>query len=155
MTFKESTLEGYFEHPIIKTDDTLTAISSAMLNAKTSLLKKHGVSFQQYTILKTLYLSKGKPASIKSLTLKMFDKMSNTSRLVAKLEKKGLIKRKVSDSDRRQVEIIISNIGEKVFRTAAKELSEAILNSYKSLTNVELTELLKFLAKIKSCKNDL
>ena len=155
MTFKETTLEGYFEHPIVKTDDTLMVIASAMLNAKTSLLKKHGVSFQQYTILKTLYLSKGKPASIKTLTLEMFDKMSNTSRLVAKLEKKGLIKRKISDSDRRQVEIIISKIGEKVFIKAALELSEAILTSYKSFTNVELTEFQKFLSKVKSFKNNL
>ena len=155
MTFKETTLEGYFEHPIVKTDDTLMVIASAMLNAKTSLLKKHGVSFQQYTILKTLYLSKGKPASIKTLTLEMFDKMSNASRLVAKLEKKGLIKRKISDSDRRQVEIIISKIGEKVFIKAALELSEAILTSYKSFTNVELTEFQKFLSKVKSFKNNL
>jgi Transcriptional regulators len=155
MTVKETTLEGYFEHPIVKTDNTLMVITSAMLNAKTSLLKKHGVSFQQYTILKTLYLSKGKPASIKTLTLEMFDKMSNTSRLVAKLEKKGLIKRKISDSDRRQVEIIISKIGEKVFIKAALELSEAILTSYKSFTNIELTEFQKFLSKVKSFKNDL
>ena len=59
MTIKETDLEGGFEHPIVQTDDAIMVVASAMLNAKTSLLKKHGVSFQQYIILKTLYLSKG------------------------------------------------------------------------------------------------
>ncbi len=152
MTFKETDLEGGFEHPIVQTDDAIMAVASAMLNAKTSLLKKHGVSFQQYIILKTLYLTKGKPASIKSLTEEMFDKMSNTSRLVAKLEKKGFVIRKISDSDRRQVEIKISKSGEKVFEKAAKELNQKIINTYKTLSQTEIGNFLKILLKLKSLK---
>lgn len=154
MTFKETTLEGYFEHPVVKTDDAIMAVASAMLNAKTSLLKKYGVSFQQYIILKTLYSTRGQPASIKSLTLEMFDKMSNTSRLVAKLEKKGFIKRKISDSDRRQVEIKISDNGEKVFTKAAIELNEAILNTYDSLDRKELINFQETLLKLKALNID-
>ena len=150
MTFKETDLEGDFEHPIVQTDDALMVVASAMLNAKTSLLKKHGVSFQQYIILKTLYLTKGKPASIKSLTEEMFDKMSNTSRLVAKLEKKNFIIRKISDSDRRQVEIKISKTGEKVFEKAAKELNQKIISTYKSMTKAEIANFLKVLERLKA-----
>ncbi len=152
MRFKETNLEGGFEHPVVKTDDAIMSVASAMLNAKTSLLKKHGVSFQQYIILKTLHFAKGKPASIKSLTEEMFDKMSNTSRLVAKLEKKGFVERKVSSLDRRQVEIKINKAGEKVFTEAALELNEAILNAYQPLNKTELSTFLKILLKLKALK---
>lgn len=154
MRFKETDLEGGFEHPIICADDAIMAVASSMLNAKTSLLKKHGVSFQQYIILKTLYLANGEPASIKTLTEEMFDKMSNTSRLVAKLEKKGFVVRRISDLDRRQVEIKISKAGQKVFERAAKELNHRILVSYKSLNKVELAEFLKTLLKLQAMKLD-
>jgi len=152
MSFKETNLEGGFEHPIVKTDDAIMSVASAMLNAKTSLLKKHGVSFQQYIILKTLHFAKGKPASIKSLPEEMFDKMSNTSRLVAKLEKKGFVERKINLSDRRQVEIKISENGEKVFSAAALELNQAILKAYQPLKKTELSKFLKTLLKLKALK---
>ncbi len=149
MRFKETNLEGGFEHPVVKTDDAIMSVASTMLNAKTSLLKKHGVSFQQYIILKTLHFAKGRPASIKTLTEEMFDKMSNTSRLVAKLEKKGFVERKISVLDRRQVEIKISEDGEKVFTKAALELNKAILNTYEPLNKTELARFLKTLLKLK------
>ncbi len=150
MRFKETNSEGSFEHQIVKTDDAIMAIASMMLSAKTSLLKKYEISFQQYIILKTLHNEKGKPASIKTLKAKMFDKMSNTSRLVAKLEKKGFIIRKISNLDRRQVEIRISTNGEKVFIKAAKELNQKILSSYNNSFNQgEITNFLKTLLKLK------
>jgi len=152
MRFKETNLEGGFEHPIVTTDDAIMSVASSMLNVKTSLLKKHGVSFQQYVILKTLYFAKGKPASIKTLTEEMFDKMSNTSRLVAKLEKKGFVERKISDLDRRQVEVKISKEGEKVFTKAALELNQSILKAYEPLNKAELAKFLKTLLKLKSLK---
>jgi len=152
MRFKETSDEGVFEHPVVKTDDAIMSVASAMLNAKTSLLKKHGVSFQQYIILKTLHFAKGKPASIKTLTEEMFDKMSNTSRLVAKLEKKGFVERKISVSDRRQVEIKISEDGEKVFTEAATELNQSILDIYQPINQAELAKFLKTLLKLKALK---
>ena len=80
----------------------------------------------------------------------MFDKMSNTSRLVAKLEKKNFIIRKISDSDRRQVEIKISKTGEKVFEKAAKELNQKIISTYKSMTKAEIANFLKVLERLKA-----
>jgi len=152
MKFKETNLKGSFEHPVIRTDDAIMAVASEMLNAKTSILKKYDVSFQQYIILKTLYFTKGESASIKSLTEEMFDRMSNTSRLVAKLEKKAFIKRKISDSDRRQVEIRITKEGEKIFIKGALALNEAIFTMYKSLGTGELDNLLETLLKLRRLK---
>jgi len=150
MSFKEPYSKGSFEHPVImKTDDAIMALASEMLTKKSALLKKYDLSFQQYTILRTLIITEGKPASIKSLTEEMLDKMSNTSRLVTKLEKKGFVDRKISATDRRQVAVVITETGENIFKEAVEELNKVIFSAYQSLDDAELTTLLKSLQKLK------
>ncbi len=150
MSFKGPHPEGSFEHPIeMETDDAIMSLASEVLTKKSSLLKKYDLSFQQFIILKTLSNSEGKPASIKSLTEEMLDKMSNTSRLVAKLEKKNFVDRKVSAVDRRQVSIIITESGNRIFKEAANEMNKAIFSAYQSLSPSEMTDLLKLILKLK------
>ncbi len=151
MSFKEPLFEGSFEHPVVmKTDDAIMVLASEMLTKKSSLLKKYDLSFQQYLILRTLNLARGKPASIKSLTEEMLDKMSNTSRLVAKLAKKGFVDRKISAFDRRQVEVFITQTGGNIFKEATEALNKVILSAYQPLSNAELTDLLNSLLKLKA-----
>ncbi|MCG3167289.1 MAG: Transcriptional regulator SlyA [Bacteroidia bacterium] len=74
-------------------------------------LKPHGITQQQYNILRILRGQHPKPASIKLLKERMMDKMSDASRLVEKLRIKGLIDRKVCKADRRNVDVIINEKG--------------------------------------------
>ncbi len=151
MSFKEPHPRGFFEHPVLQeTDGAIMALASEMLAKKSSLLKKYDLSFQQYVILRTLNVTEGKPASIKSLTEEMLDKMSNTSRLVAKLEKKGFVNRKTSALDRRQVEVFITDSGKINYEEASQALNKVIFSAYDPLNKNELTTLLKMLLKLKT-----
>jgi len=83
-----------------------TIFTAAWLNQRSAQsLKATGLSLQQFNILRILRGRAGKPATIKLLTERMLDKMSNASRLVDKLKEKGLVERQECPSDRRRVDI--------------------------------------------------
>lgn len=75
------------------------------------IMKPFGISLQQFNILRILKGQHPQPAPLKLLTERMIDKMSNTSRLVEKLVKKGLVERKTCEVNRRQVDILITQKG--------------------------------------------
>ena len=89
---------------ILFTSNWLNAIQSRMLKA-------HGISPQQYNILRILRGQHPDPATINLLRERMLDKMSNASRLVEKLRQKGLVERRVCESDRRAVDVLITDEG--------------------------------------------
>lgn len=74
-------------------------------------LKPFGITPPQYNILRILRGQHPKPATVKLLSNRMLDKMSNASRLVETLRKKNLIIRNLCPNDRRQVEIKITELG--------------------------------------------
>lgn len=75
------------------------------------LLSTYGITGQQFNILRIL---KGQhPNSISATELKhrMLDKNSDVSRLLNRLEKKGLITKRNCESDRRATDIFITDQG--------------------------------------------
>jgi len=78
---------------------------------QTQLLRKHGISPQQYNVLRILRGKYPEPATVAYIQDRMLDKMSNASRLVDKLVLKLLVERKPCLQDRRQVDIFITEGG--------------------------------------------
>lgn len=74
-------------------------------------LKPFGISPQQFNVLRILRGSNPKPLMLGDIASRMIDKNSNATRLVEKLRLKGLVKREVCESNRRQVDIIITPKG--------------------------------------------
>lgn len=74
-------------------------------------LKPFGISMQQYNVLRILRGQKGKPANLSTIQERMINKMSNTTRLVDKLIEKGYSDRSICESNRRKVEINITQKG--------------------------------------------
>ena len=136
---------------IIKTDKRLplpkrTMIHFALVSNKIReafgiALKPYDMSEQQFNVLRILRGQKGNPANLSTINERMVTKMSNTTRLVDKLISKGYVKRNVCASNRRKVEIFITNTGE----TALIEMDKAIANAerelIKSFTSDELKKL--------------
>ena len=75
------------------------------------LLKPFGLSLQQFNILRILRGQHPNPATLGLLQERMLDKNSNASRLVDKLKLKKLVERVECKSDRRQVDILITEKG--------------------------------------------
>jgi DNA-binding MarR family transcriptional regulator len=76
-----------------------------------SILKKFDITMQQYNILRIIRGAHPKPVTIKYVRERMLDKMSDVSRVVEKLREKGLINRKECASDRRNVDITLTETG--------------------------------------------
>ncbi len=75
------------------------------------LLKPYDISHEQYNILRIL--KGGHPAAycLQDVQRRMLNRTSNATRLVEKLRKKGLVSRRSSKTNRRKVDIRITNQG--------------------------------------------
>jgi DNA-binding MarR family transcriptional regulator len=120
--------------------------TAAWLNQETSrVLKPYGISVQQFNILRILRGMNPKPATIKTLTERMIDKMSNASRLVDKLEQKGLVTRTECDKDRRRVDVSITQKGLELIDNASDSMEKQMHVKAGTLTTemaVQLNDLL-------------
>ena len=67
--------------------------------------------------LRILRGQKGNPINLQDIQERMVNKMSNTTRLVDKLIKRGFVKRNICKENRRKVEIVITDIGFRNFKT--------------------------------------
>ena len=81
----------------------------------------------------------------------MIDKMSNASRLVEKLKQKGMLERRACPSDRRQVEVLLTEKGRKVLEVASQAISAANRDTFSNLTVEEAKSLNCLLDKIRTC----
>jgi len=73
-------------------------------------LKPYGITMQQYNVLRILR-GAGEPLSTSIIRERMLDKMSDTSRMVDRLHTKGLVVRKTCPSDKRLVDVTLSDAG--------------------------------------------
>jgi len=84
------------------------------LNEKVKLiLDREDITRQQFNILRILR-GAGKPISTLQIRQRMLDKMSDTSRIVDRLEIKGLVKKNVCENDKRMVDVYITVKGKKL-----------------------------------------
>jgi DNA-binding MarR family transcriptional regulator len=114
----------------------------------TSRLKPFGITPEQFNVLRILRGSHPKKLMLIDITSRMIDKSSNATRLVEKLKQKGLIKREICESNRRQVDISINDKGLNVLKKIDNE-AEAWLSTLKTITRTEAQELNRILDKIR------
>lgn len=79
-----------------------------------SIFDSEDITPQQFNILRILRGSFPQPLSTLQIRERMLEKMSDTSRIVDRLIAKGLVKKLVCKSDRRLVDVIISDKGKKL-----------------------------------------
>jgi MarR family 2-MHQ and catechol resistance regulon transcriptional repressor len=74
-------------------------------------LKEHGITIQQFNVLRILRGRKGKVASLQDVSKDMIHANSNTTRVIDKLVDKKLVDRVQCPTDRRQIELTITKSG--------------------------------------------
>ena len=112
------------------------------------LLKPHGVTIQQFNLLRILRGQYPNPATVKLIKERMLDKMSDASRLVEKLRIKGMVDRNICPNDRRNVDVIITEKGLKlldVIDKKQKDFNRLLL----SLKSSEIDQLNLLLDKLR------
>jgi DNA-binding MarR family transcriptional regulator len=120
--------------------------NSLLLNCYEDFFKKQDITGQQYNILRILREHYPKPISTSVLRDHMLDKMSDTSRLVGRLKTKGLVEVERNASDKRLVNIIISEKGFDLLDQIGGELFK-LDNLMQGLSEEEATTLANLLEK--------
>ena len=78
-----------------------------------SIFEEWDITPRQFNILRILR-GEGKPLSTLQIRQRMLDKMSDTSRIVDRLLRKGLVKKTPNGEDRRLVDVVITPKGKKL-----------------------------------------
>ncbi|MEY3320422.1 MAG: hypothetical protein RLZZ417_5 [Bacteroidota bacterium] len=129
--------------------------TAAWLNQKINrILKPYEVSGQQFNILRILKGLGDNPASLKLITSRMLDKTSNTSRLVDKLIEKNMVIRTFCPMDRRQVEIRITETGERILQKCNDIMERNINATMNNLSELEALQLNDLLEMVRNGSND-
>ncbi len=112
-------------------------------------MKSHGLSEQQYNVLRILRGQKGNPLNLKDLQERMMQKTSNVTRLVEKLRVKGLLERVQCMENRRKVEITITDKGLELLKEMQPGMDEMNERFSKVLTEKEASVLSDLLDKLR------
>ncbi len=119
-----------------------------LINTYEKFFKKYEVTVQQYNALRILRTESPKPVSTSYLRDKMLDKMSDASRLVSRLGVKGLVDVKQNPSDKRLVNILISDKGLRLLEAIDASLHE-LDEKFNGLTEEEASTLVELLFKVR------
>ena len=123
--------------------------TASWINSGNTLrLKKHGVTPEQYNVLRILRGSNPEKLMLAEITSRMIDKNSNATRLVEKLRQKKLVDREVCEDNRRQVDITITSSGLELMKAVDSEEAQWI-DSFRSISKVEAAELNRILEKLR------
>ena len=106
-TIKQKKFGNEFEKAVVN----ILYTASWLEGINIQRFKPHGISPQQYNVLRILRGSHPNPVMLGEITERMIDKNSNATRLVEKLRLKGFLKRDICKTNRRQVDITITSKG--------------------------------------------
>jgi DNA-binding MarR family transcriptional regulator len=113
-----------------------------------AVFKPFGITLPQFNVLRILRGQHPKPATVNLLMERMLDKTSNVSRIMDKLEVKGLATRKQCPNDRRSVDILISEAGLELLKKMDVAMEKQEIGTH-HLTEKEAQELNRLLDKIR------
>lgn len=112
------------------------------------IFKEFDITPQQYNVLRILKGSYPKPLSPIQIRERMLDKMSDTSRLVSRLLKKGLVSKTISTTDKRFADVLITEEGLNLL-SQMEIIENHIDKLFDRLSNEELEQLNECLDKMK------
>ena len=112
-------------------------------------LKPFGISPEQYNVLRILRGQHPAPATVNLVRDRMINRMSNASRLVEKLRRKGLVERTVCDQDRRAVDLLITRAGLDLLKQIDSE-TDKLEKLFETVTREEAMKMNFLLDKLRS-----
>lgn len=149
MRLEEEINQEQFVNENHKTLVNLLYTHSFLINKMAGFFKSKGVTRQQFNVLRILRGQHPNSANLNLIKGRMLDKMSDASRIVERLRRKKLVTRKQSRSDRREVEIVISQRGLGLLENMDEEIKE-IYMLFDNLSPEELQTLNNLLDKFRN-----
>jgi DNA-binding MarR family transcriptional regulator len=153
MTLEEEIHQKVFRSEYQKSTINLIYTFNWVNEKVNKLFEPFDITQQQFNILRILR-GAGEPLSTLQIRQRMLDKMSDTSRIVDRLIKKGLVKKSVCHEDRRLVDILLTDKGKKLLQTM-DVLNDEMESIFKYLNVEEARQLNILLDKIRTSENGL
>lgn len=145
---EEAIQQREFKDPYNKLIVNLLYTHSHIVTEQNSLFKPHDLSPEQYNVLRILKGQNGSPTTVSSIQDRMLNKMSNASRLVEKLKIKDLVRREECPTDRRRVDISITEKGLALLSELERQV-EDFNKAYVHLDSEEVSQLNDLLDKLR------
>jgi DNA-binding MarR family transcriptional regulator len=124
--------------------------TSDMLRRRFSqLIEPHGISMQQYNVLRILRGAGKTGTPTLDIADRMIEMTPGVTRLLDKLEAKRLVRRERCPEDRRQVLCWITEAGLRLLAELDKPLAAAGIKSMEPLASAEQQALIRSLEKIR------
>ncbi len=149
MKLEQEIVQSKFKNEFQKAVINVLYTSNWLSTKHACVMKPYGLTIQQYNILRILRGQHPNPATIRLLTERMLDKMSNASRLVEKLRVKELVARETCSEDRRQVNVIITDKGLDLLKEIDNHIDNLETEHYHNITEDEAAELSRILDKLR------
>lgn len=112
-------------------------------------LKEFDIYEPQFNVLRILRGARGAPISVNTILENMIQRSSNVTRIVDKLESKGLVERTLSKEDRRKMDIIITQEGLELLKKLDKKVKALHMPMMKNLTEEEAKTLKHLIKKLR------
>jgi DNA-binding MarR family transcriptional regulator len=141
---KQERFDNVYEKMVVN----ILFTGSWLSNLNASRLKPFGLTPEQYNVLRILRGSHPKPMMLADITSRMIDRNSNATRLVEKLKSKGFVNREICETNRRQVDISITESGLNVLANIDEGLDQWLEN-LKTIPQSEAEELNSALDKLR------
>ena len=148
MSLETDIQQSKFRNEYQKTVINIVYTYNWLTEQSKKFFEKEDITPQQFNILRILR-GAGKPLSTLQIRQRMLDKMSDTSRIVDRLVKKGLVKKVTCKADRRLVDVSISESGSQLLEKLDQysDEMEAIISN---LSHEEATTLNGLLDKLRT-----
>lgn len=128
---------------------TLLVTADKVLWPYHQLLAEQDLTPQQFNVLRIL---RGADKALPTLEIadRMMERTPGITRLIDRLEKKGLVDRQRSPTDRRQVWCNISRDGRSLLRRLDKPIDALDAQAFDPLTGAEVRRLIRLLDKVRT-----
>lgn len=139
----EAEIEVYYK----ELQDLIIVYSAHLNHLRYQFFKKFNLSSHQYAFLKVLISHYPSPINMMKVRELMPEKMSDVTRIANRLEKEEYIMRKQDSTDKRIVEVKITEKGINMLNEIENN-SQTLTEHLKTLSNEELELLGKIIKKI-------
>ena len=112
-------------------------------------LKEYGLTHEQYNILRILKGKYPDQMCVRDIAHRMIEKSSNVPRIIDRLEIKKLVKRAVSEIDKRETVISLTQSGITILMACTQKLNET-MDQTVDINHCDAADLNKLLEKVRS-----
>jgi DNA-binding MarR family transcriptional regulator len=139
-----------FDSPAQEAILALYRTSDMLRRRFTQIVEPHGISLQQYNVLRILRGAGKTGTPTLDIADRMIEMTPGVTRLLDKLEAKRLVRRERCPEDRRQVLCWITESGSRLLAELDKPLAAAGVKSMEPLPGAEQQALIRTLEKIRA-----